>query len=78
MKQLAKTVLMTILLAIGASSLWAAPMKETASIRLTAYIPENATVTMYYEGFFVESYAYKFSYSMQQVARTKVFSVMAT
>lgn len=78
MKKLAKTLLMTFLIAIIASSLWAAPTKETAVIRLTAYIPEKASVKIYDEGFFVESYAYKFSYSMHQGARTKIFSVMAT
>lgn len=80
MKKLAKTVLAPILLALVASCLWAAPMKETketAVIRLAAYIPEKTSSTRYDKGFFVESNAYNFSYSMQQIASTKVFFVIA-
>ena len=51
--------------------------KETAVIRLAAYIPEKTSSTRYDKGFFVESNAYNFSYSMQQIASTKVFFVIA-
>ncbi|NBK21179.1 MAG: hypothetical protein EOM68_04035 [Spirochaetia bacterium] len=77
MNRLAKTVLVTILVMIAASSLWAASAEHFAVIRLAAYIPGSTTSTRYDEDFTMEANAYNFSYSMQQVARTKIFLVMA-
>ena len=45
MKKLAKTLAITILLAIAATSLFAASGNETAVLRLTAYIPERTSFT---------------------------------
>ena len=77
MKKVAITVVMIILFALVASSLSAFAMKETAVIRLTAFMPENTTFTKYDDDFFVGSYPYNFSYSIEQDARTKIFTVMA-
>ncbi|HKL59947.1 MAG TPA: hypothetical protein VJ863_08615 [Sphaerochaeta sp.] len=79
MNKIAKTALLTIILILATSCLWASsPREETAVFRLTAYIPGNPTTTIDNDGFFVASYAYAYSYSMHQNARTKVFTVVAT
>lgn len=77
MNTLAKTVLVTILFLIAVSSLGATSAENTAVMRLAAYIPKNTTSTRYDKGFAMEAYTYNFSYSMRQVAGTKVFFVMA-
>ena len=77
MKKLAKTLAVTLLLAIAATSLFAANGNETAVLRLTAYIPEKTTFTTTDDEFVVESNAYNFTYSIQEMARTKMFFVMA-
>jgi len=77
MKKLAKTVLVTILLAIVATSLFAASGGQTAVIRLTAYVPERTTFNTFDDEFIVASNANNFSYSVQQWAGTKMLFVMA-
>lgn len=77
MKKLAKTVLVTILLAIAATSLFAVSGNETAVIRLTAYVPERTTFNTFDDEFVVASNAYNFSYSVRQLASTKMLFVTA-
>jgi|GEM_PF-5032376 len=74
---LAKTILVSILVALVTSCLWAATVNEISVIRLTAHIPENTTFTRYNDGFIMRSNSNNFSYSMQQVARTQMVFVMA-
>jgi len=77
MKKLARTVLVTILLAIAATSLFAATGSENAVARLTAYIPERTTFSTFDDEFIVASNANNFSYSVQQWTGTKMLFVMA-
>ncbi|MBI9095723.1 MAG: hypothetical protein JEY71_12675 [Sphaerochaeta sp.] len=77
MKKLAKTLAITLLLAIAASSLFAATGNETAVLRLTAYIPEKTTFQTFDDEFVVDSNAFNFTYSVQQWANTKMLYVVA-
>ncbi len=77
MKKLAKTLAITILLAIAATSLFAASGNETAVLRLTAYIPERTSFNTLDDEFVVESNSYNFSYSVQESASTKMLFVVA-
>jgi len=77
MKKLAKTLAITLLLAIAATSLFAANGNETAVLRLTAYIPEKTTFQTFDDEFIVDSNVYNFSYSVQQLANTKMLYVVA-
>ena len=77
MKKLVKTLAITLLLAIAATSLFAANGNETAVLRLTAYIPEKTTFQTVDDEFIVDSNAYNFSYSVQQWASTKMLHVVA-
>jgi hypothetical protein len=76
-KKLAKTLLVTILLALAASSLFAINGNETAVLRLTAYVPEKTTFNTFDDEFIVASNAYNFSYSVQQMTGTKMLFVVA-
>ena len=77
MKKLAKTLAITLLLALAATSLFAANGNETAVLRLTAYIPEKTTFQTFDDEFIVDSNVYNFSYSVQQLANTKMLYVVA-
>ncbi|MGB4407078.1 MAG: hypothetical protein WBI82_09500 [Sphaerochaeta sp.] len=77
MKKLAKTLAITLLLVIAATSLFAANKNETAVLRLTAYIPEKTTFQTFDDEFIVNSNAYNFSYSVQQLANTRMLYVVA-
>lgn len=77
MKKLAKVAVITILLAIATTSLFAANANETAVIRLTAYIPEKTTFTTYDDQFVVESNVHNFSYEVYESSRTKMLVVKA-
>ena len=77
MKKIAKTLLVTILLAIAATSLFAVSGNETAVIRLTAIVPEKTTFNTFDDEFIVASNAYNFSYSVQQMPSTKMLFVIA-
>lgn len=77
MKKLAITVALLILMAMAASSLFAANANQTAVLRLTAYIPEKTTFTTFDDMFVVDSNAYNFTYSVTEEARTKVLLVIA-
>ena len=77
MKKLVKTALVTILLSIAATSLFAVSGSETAVIRLTAYVPEKTTFNTYEDEFIVASNAHNFSYSVLQRAGTKMLFVIA-
>ncbi len=77
MKKLAITLAVTILLALSASSLFAANGNETAVLRLTAYIPERTTFNTFDDEFVVASNANNFSYSIQEWDSTKMLIVVA-
>ncbi len=77
MKKLAKHLAITLLLVIAATSLFAANKNETAVLRLTAYIHEKTTFQTFDDGFVVDSNAYNFSYSVQQLANTRMLFVVA-
>ncbi len=77
MKKFAKTLFMTILLSLAATSLFAISGNETAVIRLTAYVPEKSTFTIGDDDCIVASNAHNFSYSVQQWANTKMLYVVA-
>ena len=77
MKKFAKTLAVTLLLAIAATSLFAGNENETEVLRLSAYISEKTTFTADDEEFVVESNAYNFTYSIQEMARIKMLFVMA-
>ena len=77
MKKLAKTLAVIVLLAIVATSLFAANGNETAVLRLTAYVPEKTTFNTFDDEFIVASNAYNFSYSVQQSSNTKMLLVVA-
>ncbi|MBI9094439.1 MAG: hypothetical protein JEY71_06120 [Sphaerochaeta sp.] len=77
MKKLAKTLAITLLLVIAATSLFAANANETAVLRLTAYIPEKTTFQTFDNEFVVDSNAYNFTYSVQQWANTKMLFIVA-
>ncbi len=77
MNKLAKTLLVTIILAIAATSLFAAKGNETAVLRLKAYIAEKTTFNTLDDEFVVASNAHNFSYSVQQWADTKMLIVVA-
>jgi len=77
MKRIAKTLLVTILLAVAATSLFAVSGNETAVIRLTAYVPERTTFNTFNDEFIVASNTYNFSYSVQQMSSTKMLFVIA-
>jgi len=77
MKKLAKTLAITLLLAIAATSLFAATQNETAVLRLTAFIPERTTFNTFDDEFVVESNSYNFSYSVQEFASTRMLFVVA-
>jgi len=77
MKKLAMTLLVIILLATAASSLFAISGNETAVLRLTAYVPERTTFNTFDDEFVVASNASNFSYSVQQMASTKMLFVTA-
>ncbi len=77
MKKLAKIVLVALLLAIAATSLFAANANETAVLRLTAYVPEKSTFNTFDDDFVVQSNTNNFSYSIQQWAGTKMLFVVA-
>lgn len=77
MKKLAKAVVVTILLAIATTSLFAANANDTAVIRLTAYIAPKTTFTTFDDSFVVESNAHNFTYAVQEINRTKLLFVVA-
>ncbi len=77
MKKLVKVVVITVLLAIASTSLFAALANETAVIRLTAYIAEKTTFTTFDDMFVVESNAHNFTYTVQETSRTKMLFVVA-
>jgi len=77
MKKLAMTLLVTILLATAASSLFAISGNETAVLRLTAYVPERTTFNTFDDEFVVASNASNFSYSVQEFASTRMLFVVA-
>ncbi len=77
MKKTAKTLLVTVILAIAATSLFAANGNETAVLRLTAYIAEKTTFSTLDDEFVVASNAHNFSYSVQQWADTKMLMIVA-
>ncbi len=77
MKRTPKTLLVTMILALAASSLSAATLKYTSVMRLGAYIPKTLATTIHEEGVAIDAYAYTFSYSVKQVADTRVLYVVA-
>ena len=77
MKKLAKTVAITILVALATTSLFAANGNQTAVARLTAYIAERTTFTTYDDTFAVDSNAHNFTYSVAENNRTKMLFVVA-
>ena len=77
MKKLAKTLAVIVLLAIVATSLFAANGNETAVLRLTAYVPEKTTFNTFDDEFIVASNAYNFSYTVQQSSNSKMLLVVA-
>ena len=77
MKKLARTLAITLLLVVAATSLFAANGNETAVLRLTAYIAEKTTFQTFNDEFVVDSNAYNFSYSVQEWANTKMLFVVA-
>ncbi|MFA6784171.1 MAG: hypothetical protein WC136_08090 [Sphaerochaeta sp.] len=77
MKKFAKSLLATVLVALAASSLFAATATDTAVLRLHAYIPEKTTFIATDYGFEVASNAYNFTYSVQEQDNNKTLFVVA-
>ena len=77
MKKLAKTVAITILVALATTSLFAANGNQTAVARRTAYIAERTSFTTYDDTFVVDSNAHNFTYSVAENNRTKMLFVVA-
>lgn len=77
MKKVAKIVVITILLAMVATSQLAASTNDPTVIRISAFVPEKSTFTTFDNSFIVESNTYNFTYSVHQTIRTKMLFVMA-
>ena len=77
MKKFATSLLAILLVALAASSLFAANATDTAVLRLHAYIPERTTFIATDYGFEVESNAYNFSYSVQEQNNNRTLFVVA-
>jgi hypothetical protein len=77
MKKLATITLTIILMALLSSSLFAAGIKETAVLRLTAYIPERTTFSADEFGFQVASNAHNFTYSVFEQGMDRTLFVVA-
>ncbi len=77
MKKLATVITTIILMALLSASLFGAGNKETAVLRLAAYVPEKTTFIADAFGFQVASNAYNFTYSMSEQGMERTLFVVA-
>jgi len=77
MKKLATIALTIILMALLSSSLFAAGMNDTVTLKLHANIPERTTFSADEFGFTVASNAYNFTYSVAEQGMDRTLFVVA-
>ncbi|MDY0288181.1 MAG: hypothetical protein RBR15_05075 [Sphaerochaeta sp.] len=78
MKKLAKAVGIILILAIASTSLFAVATHDQAVIRITAYVPEKTTFSIFDDTFVVASNAYNFTYTVEESIGMKTLFVKAT
>ncbi len=78
MKKLAKIIGITLILAIASTSLFATATYEQAVIRITAYVPEKTTFSLFDDSVIIASNAYNFTYAVEESIGMKTLFVKAT
>lgn len=77
MKRYKHTILLLLMLLVASLSVFSASMSDPVVLRLVAYIPERTTFTATDDGFFIESNAHNFSYSIEDSIENRTLLVVA-
>lgn len=77
MKRYTHTILLLLILLVASFSVFSASISDPVVLRLVAYIPERTIFTPSDDGFFIESNAHNFSYSVEESFGTRTLSVVA-